>query len=186
MLSGPRRVVFGLGSNLGDRVGYVRSAVTSLRSLTGVRVVARSSLYETRPVGGPAQGDYINAALLVETDRSAQGLLDAALEIELRNGRVRRERYGPRTLDIDLLWIDGEQVRQEALTVPHARLLERAFALKPLLEVVPDARDPATGRPLSGWLEALDATGMRCVGPAFIFPARRTVGAPLDTHGWKC
>lgn len=157
-----------------------------MRSLSGVHAVARSSLYETRPVGGPVQGDYINAALLVETDRSAQWLLHCALDIELRHGRVRHERFGPRTLDIDLLWMEGEQVQEDALTVPHARLLERAFALVPLLEVAPDARDPGTGRALGAWLDALDTAGMRKVAPAFIFPPRRPVGASLDTHGWKC
>lgn len=164
----------------------MRSAVSSLQALPSVRDAVRSSLWETAPVGGPVQGDYINAALLVHTDRSAQALLHAALQIEQRHGRVRGERFGPRTLDVDLLWIEGEQVQQEALTVPHARLYERAFALAPLLEVAPDACDPATGRWLRCWMDELDTSGLRRIAPAAISAARRFVQAPLDTHGWKC
>lgn len=126
----------------------------------------RSQLYETAPVGGPAQGDYINAALLVHTAWSARCLLEVALEIELLHGRVRGERNGPRTLDIDLLWVEGEVVDEPSLTVPHPRLLERAFALIPLLEVAPDACDPVSGRPMASWGRGLDLRGIRGVGGA--------------------
>jgi 2-amino-4-hydroxy-6-hydroxymethyldihydropteridine diphosphokinase len=165
-----RRAVFGIGSNLGDRVSYVQLAVANLRALDGVHGAVRSQLYETVPVGGPAQGDYINAALLVHTARSPRSLLEAALEIELRHGRVRGVRNGPRTLDIDLLWVEGEAVDEPALTVPHPRLVLRAFALIPLLEVASDARDPVSGRPLASWAADLDLRGIRRTNGAMVAP----------------
>jgi 2-amino-4-hydroxy-6-hydroxymethyldihydropteridine diphosphokinase len=181
-----RRVVFGLGSNLGDRVEFVRAAVARLRALPGTQGAVRSGMYETAPVGGPPQGDYINAALLLNTDRPATWLLTMALQVEQEHGRVRQQRNGPRTLDIDLLWIDGEMVTDSALTVPHPRLVQRAFALVPLLEVAPDAREPRSGRLLSDWLSRLDCRGVRAFSPAFFYPPVRGVGVPLDTQAWKC
>lgn len=103
------------------------------------RVVARSRVYETAPIGGPEQPDYLNAAVLVEWDGTPLELLDRLQAIELALGRVRTVRYGPRMIDLDILWIDGQCVDSERLTVPHPRLLERAFALVPLLEVAPNA-----------------------------------------------
>lgn len=118
--------------------------------LQGVTVRARSSLYETAPWGASGdvpQGAYLNAALLVAWRGSPRGLLDQLLAVEREAGRVRDVRYGPRTLDLDVLWIEGVTHRDEALEVPHPRLTERAFALLPLLEVAPFARDPRTGAP---------------------------------------
>jgi 2-amino-4-hydroxy-6-hydroxymethyldihydropteridine diphosphokinase len=102
-------------------------------------VLARSRVYVTAPVGGPPQPDYLNAAILIEWDRSAIALLDHLQAIELALGRVRGERNGPRTIDLDILWSDGPPIDEERLTVPHPRLKERAFALRPLLDVVPAA-----------------------------------------------
>jgi 2-amino-4-hydroxy-6-hydroxymethyldihydropteridine diphosphokinase len=136
------RAVVGFGANLGDRLETMRAA---LRELTHVaRVEKTSHVYSTEPVG-PPQPEYLNAAALVRWEGSAEGLLDALLAIEARLGRVRRERFGPRTVDLDVLWIDGLAVESEKLVAPHPRLRERAFAMVPLLEVVPDARDPRTG-----------------------------------------
>lgn len=156
-----RRVVLGLGSNLGDRLTMVRSAAQRLRSLPGVSGSVQSRWYETTPVGGPVQRDFINGALLLQTDRSAMSLLEASLKIEAVLGRVRTERNGPRSLDIDLLWIEGEIVDRPELVVPHPRLAQRAFALLPLMDIAPDARDPATGRLFASWLELLSLDGVR-------------------------
>jgi 2-amino-4-hydroxy-6-hydroxymethyldihydropteridine diphosphokinase len=158
---GVRRVVIGIGSNLGDRVATVRSAIQALAALAGVYGCAQSRLFETRPVGGPPQGDFVNAAMLLYTDCAAQQLLASAMRIEAEHGRVRLQANGPRTLDLDLLWIEGEQVQLPALQVPHPRLLQRAFALVPLLEVAPDARDPLTGERLADRLPRLSVEGIR-------------------------
>lgn len=104
-------------------------------------VRARSYVYATEPVGGPPQGEFLNAAVRVECTQSPAELLDALLAIEQELGRVRRaeERWGPRTIDLDILWIEGVAVDTPRLTVPHPRLEERAFALAPLLDVAPNA-----------------------------------------------
>jgi 2-amino-4-hydroxy-6-hydroxymethyldihydropteridine diphosphokinase len=142
-----RRVVIGLGSNLGDREANLGLAVSLLREDRDLHVLRRSAVYETAPQGGPPQGDYLNAAVLVVTALDARTLLDRALVIEKKLGRERsaETRWGPRTIDLDLLWIEGEAIEEPGLEVPHPRLAERVFALKPLLDVVPDAVDCRTG-----------------------------------------
>ena len=137
------RAVVGVGANLGDRLSTMRAAVSELALVA--RVEGTSRVYATAPVGGPPQPDYFNAAVLVAFDGEPADLLDALLAIESRFGRVRAERWGPRTIDLDILWIDGVAVNDARLVVPHPRLHERAFALVPLLELVPEARDPCTG-----------------------------------------
>jgi 2-amino-4-hydroxy-6-hydroxymethyldihydropteridine diphosphokinase len=134
----PRRVLLALGSNLGDRAGHLRAAVAAL----GDEVVAVSDVYETPPVGGPDQGPYLNAVVALRTDRSARALLERAHELEAAAERVRVERWGPRTLDVDVLWIDGETVDEPDLVVPHPRMFERAFVLVPLGDVAPDLVPP--------------------------------------------
>jgi len=124
----------------------MQRAVASLRRLEHVRVIATSRVWETEPVGGPPQPHYLNAAVGVECTFSPLELLDATMAIEHDLGRERGpERFGPRTIDIDVLWIKNVECTESRLTVPHPRLLERAFALLPLLDVFPDARDPRTG-----------------------------------------
>jgi len=139
------RAVIGFGANLGDRLGTMRAALAELAR--AARVERTSHVYATAPVG-PPQPEYLNAAALVAWEGTAEGLLEALLAIETKLGRVRGgERFGPRTIDLDVLWIDGLAVEGERLVVPHPRLLGRAFAMAPLLEVAPDARDPRTGEP---------------------------------------
>jgi 2-amino-4-hydroxy-6-hydroxymethyldihydropteridine diphosphokinase len=128
----------GLGSNLGDRLANLQAAVDSLQTEPGLRVTESSRVWETTPEGGPPQPDYLNAVIRVETDLSARDLLDAARRVESRLGRVRRERWGARTLDVDILLYDEEQIDEPDLVVPHPRLAERAFVLLPLLELDPD------------------------------------------------
>ncbi|HLM75178.1 MAG TPA: 2-amino-4-hydroxy-6-hydroxymethyldihydropteridine diphosphokinase [Polyangiaceae bacterium] len=142
-----RRVVIGLGSNLGNREGTIAAAIERLGADPGVRVVAISPVYESEPAGGPPQGDYLNAAVLIETDLPGREILDRALAVERSLGRVRPApvAWGPRTIDLDVLWIEGEVIAEPDLDVPHPRLAERPFALRPLLDVAPDARDPRDG-----------------------------------------
>lgn len=128
----------GLGANLGDRLTNLQAAVDALQREPGLRVAASSRVWETTPVGGPPQPDYLNAVIRVETDLSARDLLDAAHRVEARLGRVRRERWGARSIDIDILLFGDERIDEPDLVVPHPRLSQRAFVLLPLLELDPD------------------------------------------------
>jgi 2-amino-4-hydroxy-6-hydroxymethyldihydropteridine diphosphokinase len=137
----------GLGSNLGDRAATLRAAIASLDALAAVEVVRVSSFHETEPVGGPAgQEPFLNAAAHLRTDVDAEDLLRECLRIEAAHGRVRRERWGARTLDLDLLLYGDLMVESEFLTVPHPLMHVRRFVLEPLAEIAPDARHPALGR----------------------------------------
>jgi 2-amino-4-hydroxy-6-hydroxymethyldihydropteridine diphosphokinase len=141
------KAVVGLGANLGEPLATMRAAVRAIEREPGARVEAASQVYATAPVG-PPQPEYRNAAVRVAYEGDPEALLDALLAIETRLGRVRREgdvRWGPRVIDLDLLWVDGVTRDGPRLTLPHPRLRERAFALVPLVEVAPDARDPRTG-----------------------------------------
>jgi 2-amino-4-hydroxy-6-hydroxymethyldihydropteridine diphosphokinase len=151
------RVVIGLGSNVGDRLENLRASVRWLTRLAGGRV-ACSPVYETDPVG-PPQSPFLNAAALFEDARPPRALLNGLLSIERELGRVRSERWGPRTIDLDILWIEGVTCDEPQLHVPHAALCERAFALRPLLDLVPLAVDPRTGEALE--LPASGEAGVR-------------------------
>lgn len=129
------RALLGLGSNLGDRRRFLREAVQIL----GSEVVAVSPVYETEPVGGPEdQGPYLNLVVQLETERSPRELLGVCHRLEGAAGRVREQRWGPRTLDVDILWIDGLELCTPDLEVPHPRLFERRFVLEPLADLAPD------------------------------------------------
>jgi 2-amino-4-hydroxy-6-hydroxymethyldihydropteridine diphosphokinase len=132
-------VVVGLGSNVGDRIENLRVAVKRLGEDARARVVRASRVYETAPVGGPEQGVFLNAAVAVEWEAEPLALLDLLQGIERDLGRTRDVRWGPRTIDLDVLWIDGMTIEHERLVVPHPRLRERAFAVRPLLDVAPNA-----------------------------------------------
>jgi 2-amino-4-hydroxy-6-hydroxymethyldihydropteridine diphosphokinase len=154
-----RPYVVAIGSNLGPREAHVAAAFSALGALPGTRLLARGPITETAPVGGPPQGPYLNAAALIETTLAPLDLLDHLLAIEQRAGRERRERWGPRTLDLDLLWSPGLILDEARLQLPHPRLAERAFALEPLLALAPEARDPRTGERYAGVLERLGRAG---------------------------
>lgn len=160
-----RRVVVGLGTNLGDRWRHLATAVRGVSRLGNI--LARSSVYETQPVGGPSQGPYLNAALLLETPAPLRGLLASLFFVEAEAGRERRERWAPRTLDLDLLWAGSASVAEPGLLVPHPRLRERAFALAPLLDLVPDAVDPVTLEPYAVVLARLGTAGVVRVADRF-------------------
>ena len=127
------RAFLGLGSNLGARVEHLRAAVAAIDD-----VVAVSPVYETAPVGGPEQGPYLNLVVEVDTQVGARGLLELCRRLEAAAGRERAERWGPRTLDVDVLWVDGEIVDDDDLQVPHPRMWERRFVLAPLADLAPE------------------------------------------------
>jgi 2-amino-4-hydroxy-6-hydroxymethyldihydropteridine diphosphokinase len=132
------RAFLGLGSNLGDRVAHLREAVAGLPD-----VVAVSPVYETDPVGGPEQGPYLNLVVELATGRSPRELLDLCREREAAAARRRTVRWGPRTLDVDVLWVEGATVDEDDLVVPHPRLWDRRFVVAPLADLAPDLATPA-------------------------------------------
>ncbi|MGZ8751420.1 MAG: 2-amino-4-hydroxy-6-hydroxymethyldihydropteridine diphosphokinase [Acidimicrobiia bacterium] len=145
--SGPRAYL-GLGANLGDRAGALQRAVNSLMRVPRVAVVAVSGVYVTEPVGGPEQPEFYNAVVAIETGLTARELLELAQRLETDAHRVRHQRWGPRTLDVDVLLVGDLQVDEPDLVVPHPRMWERGFVLAPLADVAPELVDvPASG----GW-----------------------------------
>jgi len=150
------------GSNLGDRAAAVAAALARLAAEPGVRVVAGSRTRETEPVGGPPQGRYLNGVVLVETTLAPRALLDALLRIEAAGGRVRAERDGPRTIDLDLLLHGDAVVDEPRLTLPHPRMHARRFVLEPLAEVLPAWRHPTLQRTAAELLALLPAKAAAC------------------------
>ncbi|WP_076587481.1 2-amino-4-hydroxy-6-hydroxymethyldihydropteridine diphosphokinase [Solilutibacter tolerans] len=148
----------GLGGNVGDATSTLRSALDQLDQLPDTRLLAASSLYRTAPVGGIDQADFINAVAEIETILPAQELLQALFGVERAHGRDRavEQRWGPRTLDLDLLLYGEEVIDVDGLSVPHPRIAERAFVLVPLVEIAPEAIIPGhgTAREVLGALES--------------------------------
>jgi 2-amino-4-hydroxy-6-hydroxymethyldihydropteridine diphosphokinase len=139
------RAYIGLGANLADREGTIEQAVGLLGAEPGIEVVSVSSLRETEPWGRVAQPAFVNGAVAVETTLEPRALLGVLLDVERRLGRVRDERWGPRTIDLDLLLYGDVVLDEPGLTVPHPRLHERAFALEPLQELDPELAVPGRG-----------------------------------------
>jgi 2-amino-4-hydroxy-6-hydroxymethyldihydropteridine diphosphokinase len=145
------RVYLGLGSNLGERLRYLQGAVDALVAAAGVTVVAVSRVYETDPVGGPEQGRYLNAVVGLDTALTPRELLTLAQRLETEARRVRADRWGPRTLDVDVLLV-GDAVNSEPdLVVPHPRVWERGFVLAPLHDVAPELVETMVELPAAGW-----------------------------------
>ncbi|AIQ50160.1 2-amino-4-hydroxy-6-hydroxymethyldihydropteridine diphosphokinase [Paenibacillus sp. FSL R7-0331] len=152
-----------LGANLGNREGTLKEALQRLDRHEGIEVVRCSSIYETEPVGYLDQPQFLNMAAALRTTLAPEALLQAMLEIENQLGRVRDIRYGPRTVDLDLLWVDGQTLDTPDLTLPHPRMMERAFVLVPLSDIVPqdDSQSLLYGK-LAAALQDLDGKeGMR-------------------------
>ena len=135
----------GIGSNLEEPAGQVEQAMIELDALPHSRVVKRSSLYRSAPLGYSAQPDFVNAVAQLETGIPADRLLGELQAIEARHGRARSFANAPRTLDLDLLMFEKLQMKTARLTLPHPRMHERAFVLKPLLEISPEASIPGVG-----------------------------------------
>lgn len=156
------RSAIALGGNLGDSRRVLSEAVLAIDATEGIKVLARSHLYKTAPIG-PPQPDYLNACIVIETLLSARSLLHQLLRIENQFGRVRHERWGARSLDLDLLLFADQIIDLPGLTVPHPRLHERAFVLVPLMDVapyiVPEWSHPIFGKTIAQLADDLPAIG---------------------------
>lgn len=153
------RATIALGSNLGPRRAHLEHALAALATTEGTELLAASSFVETAPVGGPPdQGPYLNGVALLETTLSAHALLERLFSIEAARGRdrAREQRWGPRTLDLDLLFFGAEHLDEPDLVVPHPRLEERAFVLRPLAELEPDRVLAGCGRTVRERLAELE------------------------------
>jgi len=164
------KAVLGLGGNIGDSRKLIAQAIDLLATDSAIEVEAASGLYETPPWGKLDQPPFLNAAVLIETSYSPRRLLEAILGVERQLGRERTDRWGPRTIDIDILLFGGAKVDEPGLTIPHLNLTERAFALVPLIDVMPDAM--IFDRPATAWLAELDSSGVtRVAEQAWIQPS---------------
>jgi 2-amino-4-hydroxy-6-hydroxymethyldihydropteridine diphosphokinase len=154
------RVVIALGSNIGRRIDYLQGALDSLFDAPGLQFVAVSPVYETDPVGGPEQGPYLNAVVIAESMLDPRTLLERAQGIETVLDRTREVRWGPRTIDVDLIAVGDAISGDSELTLPHPRAHERAFVLVPWSQADPGAVLPGRG-PVSVLLAGLDQSGVR-------------------------
>lgn len=154
----------GLGSNLGDRRAHLAGAVQALENRDGIQVKAVSSLWETPPWGIEDQPHFLNACVLIETSLSPMEVLEACLAIERAHGRERSLRWGPRTLDMDVLYYDDVEITEERLILPHPRMLLRSFVLAPLAEIAPEKVIGGATIRENLALVGLEP-GMRCLGP---------------------
>ncbi|MBE3568585.1 MAG: 2-amino-4-hydroxy-6-hydroxymethyldihydropteridine diphosphokinase [Bacillales bacterium] len=144
-----------LGSNLGDRMHYLKNAIQALDGHPNIKVLAASSVYETDPVGYTDQGKFLNMAVKIETSLVAQELLETCLEIEKSLGRVREIKWGPRTIDLDILLYNNENIETDRLVIPHPRMNERLFVLIPILEIDPFLKIPTIDKPLIDLFEQI-------------------------------
>jgi 2-amino-4-hydroxy-6-hydroxymethyldihydropteridine diphosphokinase len=179
-----RVVVLALGSNLGDRLANLQRGMDVLcappTATTGLSCTAVSSVYQTVPVGGPAQDDYLNAVLVASSALPARQILRRCQAAEAALHRVRTQRWGPRTLDVDVIACGGEQSDDPELTLPHPRAHERAFVLVPWLEAAPDAILPGRG-PVADLLAAVGTAGVRRLPEAALTLPAHPPSAPSGT-----
>ena len=158
------RYYLGLGSNIGNREDYLKRALDLIGDVDGITVTAVSGIYETEPVGGPEQRDYCNAVAAIETGMPPRRVLETILRIEHSLGRNRDTRWGPRTIDIDILMAGDIVLSEEGLDIPHPRYRERAFVLVPFAEIAAGERDPETGMTIGEIACGVDASGVRKSG----------------------
>lgn len=154
------KAAIGIGSNMGDRLSFLQGAIDALNSATATQVHSVSPVFETDPVGGPDQADYLNAVVVIKTVLSPQQLLEVTQQIEADANRERNERWGPRTLDVDILAMDQELIDSEKLILPHPRAHERAFVLVPWETLDPDFQIAGHGT-VSELLSEVDSSGVR-------------------------
>ena len=156
------RVFIGIGSNIGDRESYIETSLKRIQEYPGVDIADTSSLYETAPVGVTEQAAFLNMVALLETEMNAFQLLEILQGIEQSLGRERDIRWGPRTIDLDILLYNHENIVAEGLVIPHPRLLERGFVIIPLHELSPDASIPTTNKRIDSYLDHIeDKEGVR-------------------------
>ncbi len=150
------QVFLAIGSNLGERRNNINDAVSLLSQIPSVRLIQLSPLIQTDPVGGPPnQKPFLNGAIEISCRLTPLDLLDRLHNIELKLGRVRREKWGPRTIDLDILLFGSEIIQLQQLIIPHPRMAQRLFVLQPLAQIAPDAVFPITGKTVSELLEIL-------------------------------
>ncbi|MBE9180315.1 2-amino-4-hydroxy-6-hydroxymethyldihydropteridine diphosphokinase [Oculatella sp. LEGE 06141] len=164
MVDEGHQVAIALGSNLGDSRTTLELALAKLHQTPGISVQTRSQVYRTVAVG-PPQPDVLNACALLLTQLEPRALLNTMLAIEAQFGRERRERWGPRTLDLDLLLFDDIVMAEPGLQIPHPHLHERAFVLVPLAEIAPDWVEPISGKAIAALLKAVDCSGVKGIQP---------------------
>lgn len=151
-----------LGSNLGDSRAILEAAIVMLAKTPGITVTSQSSWYRTAPIG-PPQPDYLNGCVILEVQLIPHDLLQTLLSIEKQFGRERRERWGPRTLDLDILLFDNLIIDTSTLQIPHPRMTERAFVLVPLAEIAPDLIEPTSGCAIAQLVQRVDCSGVHPV-----------------------
>ncbi|WP_084420730.1 2-amino-4-hydroxy-6-hydroxymethyldihydropteridine diphosphokinase [Henriciella litoralis] len=156
-----RKAALGFGSNLGDRIGMIEAAIAALRDEPGIEVLSLSPAYSTPPWGLEDQPDFINSCALIETSLEPEALLSVCKGVEKALGRQAGVRWGPRLIDVDVLWMDGVALRSPTLTLPHPRILERAFVLVPLAKILPDLM--IEGRTITQHRDTIDTEGVEQV-----------------------
>ena len=171
-----RAVVLSLGSNLGDRLANLQAGTDALAARGGLRITAASGIYQTSPVGGPKQPDFLNAVLLASSALASRAILQCCQDAERALGRVREIRWGPRTLDVDIIACGTEVSEDPVLTLPHPRARERAFVLIPWHELDPGAYLAGSG-PVADLIALAGTAGVRrLAGPELRLPGARGTG----------
>ena len=155
------RAALGIGGNLGDTQQNLANVISHLAHQIDIEVLKASKLYKTPPWGKTDQPPFLNACLLVETSLTARALLEKCLDIEQKHGRVRAERWGPRLVDIDILYFGDDVIAEEGLEVPHPRMTDRAFVMQPLADISPDKL--LFGKTVSQWAKDLHDDGIEIV-----------------------
>ncbi len=150
----------GLGSNLGDSLLILEAAIETLVQTSGIKLLAKSNWYRTKPIG-PPQPDYLNGCVIVQVEMIPELLLERLLKIENKFGRVRNERWGARTLDLDILLYGSQVIDTPKLQVPHPRMCDRAFVLVPLAEIAPDWVEPVSGFAIKELVKDVDCSEVR-------------------------
>ena len=152
-----------LGSNLGNSLDTLNSSLTVLDSNPGINFIAVSSWYQTKPIG-PPQPNYLNGCAILDVKQTPEELLVLLQAIELQFGRIRREKWGARTLDLDILLYDDLIINTPNLTIPHPRMNERAFVLFPLAEIAPQWQEPKSGKAIAQLVQQVDTSGVKIYG----------------------